>query len=206
MGHHLDRSCTPMGKGVRSALRIDVGSSPTRPFPLSRLRACQNLGGRHKVPPVPPCPRACPACLDGTARPSRARFGPEDASVFKRGALPLCRPDKSPHTVAPITVPRSARDETCGWLGTFRHLREWIGPRQVKNLTARGFTTRNRKFESTVSISRVDMADDRLGMFKPMFSEMGTIAARHLRRTGPPVRRGRTGVRAAEIGLRLALL
>ena len=68
-----------------------------------------------------------------------------------------------------MKVPSSARDETYGWLGAFPQLREWIGPRQVKNLTARGFTTRNRKFESTVSISRVDMADDRLGVFKPMF-------------------------------------
>ena len=29
-------------------------------------------------------------------------------------------------------------------------LREWVGPRHVKGLKAHGFTTRNRKFESTV--------------------------------------------------------
>jgi phage major head subunit gpT-like protein len=68
-----------------------------------------------------------------------------------------------------MAVPSSARDETYGWLGAFPQLREWIGPRHVKNLTARGFTIENRKFESTVSISRVDIADDRLGIFKPMF-------------------------------------
>jgi phage major head subunit gpT-like protein len=78
-----------------------------------------------------------------------------------------------------MAVPSSARDETYGWLGAFPQLREWVGPRQVKNLTARGFTIENRKFESTVSVSRADIADDRLGVFKPMFSEMGTIAARH---------------------------
>lgn len=89
-----------------------------------------------------------------------------------------------------MKVPSYARDETYGWLGAFPQLREWIGPRHVKNLTARGFTIENRKFESTVSISRVDIADDRLGVFKPMFSEMGTIAARHLRRIGLPIRRG----------------
>jgi phage major head subunit gpT-like protein len=105
-----------------------------------------------------------------------------------------------------MAVPSSARDETYGWLGAFPQLREWVGPRHVKGLKAHGFTTRNRKFESTVSVSRDDIADDRLGIFKPMFSEMGTIAARHLRRTGLPVRRGRAGVRPAEIGLRLAVL
>ncbi len=35
-----------------------------------------------------------------------------------------------------MTVPSAARDETYGWLGQFPALREWIGPRQVKNLEA----------------------------------------------------------------------
>jgi phage major head subunit gpT-like protein len=78
-----------------------------------------------------------------------------------------------------MAVPSSARDETYGWLGAFPQLREWVGPRHVKGLKAHGFTIVNRKFESTVSVSRDDIADDRLGVFKPMFSEMGTIAARH---------------------------
>lgn len=68
-----------------------------------------------------------------------------------------------------MAVPSSARDETHGWLGAFPQLREWVGPRHVKGLKAHGFTTRNRKFESTVSVARDDIADDRLGVFKPMF-------------------------------------
>jgi phage major head subunit gpT-like protein len=78
-----------------------------------------------------------------------------------------------------MTVASSARDETYGWLGAFPHLREWIGPRQVNNLKARGFTIENKKFESTIAVSRADMADDRLGVYAPMFAEMGTMAARH---------------------------
>lgn len=38
-----------------------------------------------------------------------------------------------------MTVPSSSRDETYGWLGQFPALREWIGPRQVKNLEAAPF-------------------------------------------------------------------
>lgn len=68
-----------------------------------------------------------------------------------------------------MAVPSSARDETYGWLGAFPQLREWVGPRHVKGLKAHGFTTRNRKFESTVEGARDDIADDRLGIFKPMF-------------------------------------
>ena len=78
-----------------------------------------------------------------------------------------------------MTVPSTSRDETYGWMGQFPSLREWIGPRQVKNLEAHGFTIKNRKFESTVEIARDDIADDRLGIFKPVFAEMGQTTRRH---------------------------
>lgn len=78
-----------------------------------------------------------------------------------------------------MTVPSSSCDETYGWMGQFPSLREWIGPRQVKNLEAHGFTIKNRKFETTVEIGRDDIADDRLGIFKPVFSEIGQAARRH---------------------------
>lgn len=78
-----------------------------------------------------------------------------------------------------MTVPSVSRDETYGWIGQFPQLREWVGPRQVKNLSAHGFTIVNRIFESSVSVKRTDIEDDRLGIFKPMFAEMGTFARRH---------------------------
>ena len=78
-----------------------------------------------------------------------------------------------------MTVPSVSRDETYGWLGQFPSMREWVGPRHVKNLVANGFTIKNRKFESTLEIARDDISDDRLGIFKPMFAEMGQAARRH---------------------------
>ena len=79
-----------------------------------------------------------------------------------------------------MAVPSSARNEAYGWLGQFPQLREWLdGEREVKNLTAHGFTIENRKFESTVSVNRDDFSDDRLGVFRPMVSEMGHRARQH---------------------------
>jgi phage major head subunit gpT-like protein len=78
-----------------------------------------------------------------------------------------------------MTVPSVSRDETYGWLGSFPAMREWLGPRNVQNLVANGFTIQNRKFESTLEITRDDISDDRLGIFKPMFAEMGQAAVRH---------------------------
>ncbi len=58
-------------------------------------------------------------------------------------------------------------------------MREWLGPRHVKALEAHGFTIRNKTFESTIEVNRTDIEDDRLGVFKPAFSEMGQAARRH---------------------------
>ncbi|KHQ53001.1 Mu-like prophage major head subunit gpT family protein [Mameliella alba] len=78
-----------------------------------------------------------------------------------------------------MTVASEGSEETYGWLGMFPQLREWVGPRVVQNLTAHSFTIRNRKFESTVGIPRDNISDDRLGVFKPAFSEMGRLARTH---------------------------
>ena len=83
-----------------------------------------------------------------------------------------------------MTVPSVSRDETYGWPGSFPAMREWLGPRNVQNLVANGFPIQNRKFESTLEITRDDISDDRpsifkLDIFKPMFAEMGQAAVRH---------------------------
>lgn len=78
-----------------------------------------------------------------------------------------------------MTVTSTGRDETCGWLGQSPQLREWIGPRHIHSLKAHRFTITNQTFESTVSVKRNDIADDKLGVFKPAFSEMGYLARNH---------------------------
>ena len=78
-----------------------------------------------------------------------------------------------------MQVTSIARDETYGWLGQFPQLREWVGPRVVHKLTSHSFTILNRDFESTVSVPRNDFADDRLGLYRPMFSELGRLTAQH---------------------------
>ncbi|OHC56075.1 MAG: hypothetical protein A3D16_04895 [Rhodobacterales bacterium RIFCSPHIGHO2_02_FULL_62_130] len=78
-----------------------------------------------------------------------------------------------------MKVASSSADETYGWLGAFPSMREWIGPRHIQNLAAQGFTIKNRKFEATLGVPRDSISDDKLGLFKPMFAEMGQGARRH---------------------------
>lgn len=79
-----------------------------------------------------------------------------------------------------MRIPSQSRTEDYGWLGQFPQFREWLGgDRVVKQLKAHKFEVENRKFESTVRIGRDDFEDDKFGLFKPMFQEMGHAAKQH---------------------------
>lgn len=76
-------------------------------------------------------------------------------------------------------LPSSTRETNYAWLSQFPSLREWVGERVINNLSAYSYTIANRKFESTVSIMRDDIADDQLGLYGAIFQEMGSAAAQH---------------------------
>jgi len=76
-------------------------------------------------------------------------------------------------------VPSSTKQETYSWLGQFPRLREWLGDRQIKNLSQSTYAILNKKFESTISVKRDDIEDDQFGVYSPLFKEMGYAAATH---------------------------
>ncbi len=78
-----------------------------------------------------------------------------------------------------MVVNSTTTEENYAWLGSFPQLREWIGPRQIKNLSAHGFKIVNRVFESAISIPRVRIEDDQIGIFTPALTEIGRVTAQH---------------------------
>jgi len=76
-------------------------------------------------------------------------------------------------------VPSSAKTENYGWFGEFPRLREWVGDRQVKSISASGYAITNKKFEASIGVPRDDIDDDSYGVFTPLFQEMGYAAATH---------------------------
>lgn len=69
--------------------------------------------------------------------------------------------------------------EEYGWLGQVPSLRKWVGDRVIQNLAAHQYTIRNEKFELTIGISRDKIEDDNIGMFAPLYQEMGRSTAAH---------------------------
>lgn len=76
-----------------------------------------------------------------------------------------------------MVVNSSTRSNTYGWLGKFPSLQEWVGKRVVQQMEAHGYIIANKTFEGTVGISRDDFEDDNLGIYSPIFQEMGRSAA-----------------------------
>lgn len=78
-----------------------------------------------------------------------------------------------------MEVPSETRDESYAWLGAVPSMREWSGDREIKSLTAYGYTIRNKDFEATVSVPRNDLKDDCIGVYKPMFQDLAYSAWKH---------------------------
>jgi len=73
-------------------------------------------------------------------------------------------------------MPSASKSNTYGWLGQFPRLAEWIGSRVVRDMAAHGYTITNKLFEATAGVPRVDIEDDSVGIYKPLFGEMGRAA------------------------------
>lgn len=76
-------------------------------------------------------------------------------------------------------VPSSTAEEEYGWLGKIPNVREWIGERVVNNIATSGYKIRNKPFELTVGVNREHIEDDNLGIYGPLFTEMGRATAAH---------------------------
>lgn len=78
-----------------------------------------------------------------------------------------------------MRVPSTASLENYGWMKDLPGMREWIGQRVVHNLEASGAQLVNKNYEHTIGVDRNDIEDDKLGIYTPMLSMQGEIAARH---------------------------
>lgn len=76
------------------------------------------------------------------------------------------------------TVKSTTALNTYGWLKGLTGLREWLGARQIDNLTEASYSLLNKHFEKTIAVNRNMIEDDNLGMYSDGFTMMGDGAAR----------------------------
>lgn len=76
-------------------------------------------------------------------------------------------------------VPSSSRSNTYGWMQSMSRMREWIGEREFANLVAQSYVIENKTFEKSVEVKREDIEDDNLGVYNPLFEELGMVSAKN---------------------------
>lgn len=76
-------------------------------------------------------------------------------------------------------VPSSSASNTYAWLGQSPALREWVGDRVLKDMAAQAYQVQNKLYEGTVAVKRTDIEDDNVGVYTPLFAEMGRAAKAH---------------------------
>jgi phage major head subunit gpT-like protein len=77
------------------------------------------------------------------------------------------------------TVPSATKENKYGWLGKMPNMREWIGPRHIHGIAEHDYAIKNKPFELTIGVDRDDIKDDNLGVYDPLFVEMGESVAAH---------------------------
>lgn len=85
----------------------------------------------------------------------------------------------SMHARVATPVPATTKEQKYGWLGKIPNVREWIGPRLVHNLQQHDYSIKEKPFELTIGVDRDDIETDNLGIYTPMFTEMGQSTGDH---------------------------
>ena len=89
------------------------------------------------------------------------------------------------YTKIATVIKSTTKSNTYGWLGKFPSLRKWVGDRVIESMKAHGYQIVNEDFEATVAVDRNDIEDDELGIYAPLFQEMGLAQCRRIPAQGP---------------------
>jgi len=66
------------------------------------------------------------------------------------------------------------------WVATLGKMREWIGPRQIRDVVAKNFQIIPKHYEHTVGVDRDDIEDDQLGQYAPQIKLISAAAVRFM--------------------------
>ena len=72
-----------------------------------------------------------------------------------------------------MTINSNHSRMTYGWMGRILAMRQWVGPRLLRDLESFTQDILNLPFENTISVDIDDINDDELGVYGPRFEELG---------------------------------
>lgn len=81
--------------------------------------------------------------------------------------------------IVAMETPSGGRSVDYKWLGDFPMMREWVGDRMIKDLSAFHYEITNKAYEATVEVDRDDILDDQIGVYTPMLQGLAQAAKVH---------------------------
>jgi phage major head subunit gpT-like protein len=78
-----------------------------------------------------------------------------------------------------MLAPSTTKEQGYPWLGDFPTMKEWLGDRVIKDLSAYDYTIKNKSYEATIGVDRDDVQDDTIGLYTPMIQGLSQAAAEH---------------------------
>lgn len=78
-----------------------------------------------------------------------------------------------------MQTPSTGKSVDYKWLGEFPTMKEWVGDRVIKDLSAFDYAIINKSFESTIEVDRDDIRDDQIGVYTPMIQGLAQAARSH---------------------------
>ena len=78
-----------------------------------------------------------------------------------------------------MEVPSGGKSVDYKWLGDFPMMREWVGDRVIKDLSAFHYEITNKAYEATIEVDRDDISDDQIGVYTPMIQGLAQGAKVH---------------------------
>lgn len=76
-------------------------------------------------------------------------------------------------------VQSTGDDEKYGFLGAMPGMREWLDDRLFLSLRAADYTLKNKLWESSVRVEKIDIEDDRLNMYGPILEQLAMESVHH---------------------------
>lgn len=76
-----------------------------------------------------------------------------------------------------VVMSSNGASMTHAWLKQLPQLREWLGDRQVSNVSSKSLTILNRLFEATIGMKRTEIEDDMHSLYLPIVGSMGIDGA-----------------------------
>lgn len=75
-----------------------------------------------------------------------------------------------------MEVPSDTAGEDYAWLSRFPKFKKWVGSKSIKNIAAKKYYVANEDWETTISVKRNDIKDDRLGIYRTQAMQAGESA------------------------------